>query len=306
MAHGEGDGAWRHAAAAGIRVVHAADGGGPARARNAGARAALGDIVFFVDADVAIHPDAVAEMQAAFADTPRLSAVMGSYDDAPSEPNFWSQYKNLFHHYVHQSSRTGASTFWAGCGAIRREALAAAGGFDERYSRPSIEDIELGYRLTKAGHAIQLRKTLLATHLKRWTPISLIRSDVLDRAIPWTALILRDRRLINDLNLRGSCRASVMLVAGLFGALIAAPWWPSAIGAAILCAVALVWLNADVYRFFWQKRGWRFALRAVPVHWAYYFYSGAAFAAGLALHVRRVAARTAPEPALTDVPTESA
>ncbi len=43
---------------------------------------------------------------------------------------------------------------------IRREVFLAYGGFDPRlYSRPSIEDIELGYRLTRAGHRIVLRET---------------------------------------------------------------------------------------------------------------------------------------------------
>jgi hypothetical protein len=39
------------------------------------------------------------------------------------------------HHCVHQSGREKASTFWAGCGAIRREVFMPAGGFDEGYRR---------------------------------------------------------------------------------------------------------------------------------------------------------------------------
>ena len=37
------------------------------------------------------------------------------------------------------------------------------------YRRPAIEDIELGYRLTRAGHRIVLARDVQATHLKRWT-----------------------------------------------------------------------------------------------------------------------------------------
>jgi hypothetical protein len=50
------------------------------------------------------------------------------------------------------------------------------------------------------------------THLKRWTFWSLVKTDILDRGIPWTELILRDRFMPNDLNLQLSQRVSVALV----------------------------------------------------------------------------------------------
>jgi hypothetical protein len=59
----------------------------------------------------------------AFQNDHDLAAVIGSYDDEPFEPNFLSQYKNLLHHYVHQTANRDASTFWGACGAIRRESF---------------------------------------------------------------------------------------------------------------------------------------------------------------------------------------
>ena len=94
-------------------------------------------------------------------------AVFGSYDDAPAAAGLVARYKNLYHHYVHQRSGASAQSFWAGCGAVRRSAFLAVGGFDEeRYPRPSIEDIELGYRLTDAGYRIRFRPDLMVKHLK--------------------------------------------------------------------------------------------------------------------------------------------
>ncbi len=79
-----------------------------------------------------------------------VSAVFGSYDDEPAERNFLSQYKNLLHHFVHQEGATDAGTFWAGCGAIRKDMFASVNGFNsEKYPYPSIEDIELGIRLKR-------------------------------------------------------------------------------------------------------------------------------------------------------------
>jgi len=165
----------------------------------------------FVDSDVEVHSDAIGVVMHALEADPEVSAVFGSYDDEPAERNLLSQYKNLAHHFTHQVGREEAFTFWAGCGAIRRDVFVRAGGFSESYARPAIEDIELGYRLTREGARIRLLKNLQCKHLKRWTPVMLFRSDVFDRAIPWTRLILQTRSGPSDLNLRWSQRLCVVL-----------------------------------------------------------------------------------------------
>lgn len=195
-------------------VVHAPGGPrGPAFARNRGAEAARGDILFFVDADVVIAPDALARVAHDFTEHPEVAAVFGSYDQTPGAPNFVSQYKNLFHHYVHQESSPEAATFWSGCGAVRRAIFRQVGGFDAaRYPKASIEDIEFGRRLKAAGQRILLDKELQGKHLKRWTLSGLVKCDVLNRAVPWTKLIFEDRSVPNDLNLRRSQRVSSVLL----------------------------------------------------------------------------------------------
>jgi glycosyltransferase involved in cell wall biosynthesis len=291
VADGDTDGSGQLAETFGARVINIPIAGGPARARNLGARAAIGDILFFVDADVAIAPNAIREIKTAFTEQPEPAALFGSYDDNPGQKNFLSQYKNLMHHYVHQTGSEAASTFWSGCGAIRRDLFLKMGGFDIGYPHPCIEDIELGYRLKHTGHHIRLLKSLQGKHLKHWGAASLIKTDFLRRALPWTELILRDKQVINDLNLGGSSRASVMLVFALLGTLVLAGgsalfsgWLAVALLAVSgLLAVTLLVLNFHVYRFFWQKRGLLFAAGVIPWHWFYYFYGGLAFVIGVAL-----------------------
>lgn len=204
------DGAPELAKRLGASILMSA-GPGPANARNTGARAATGDVLFFLDADVAVHADTMARVRDAFGD-PLLDAVIGSYDDDPGSRDFLSQYRNLLHCYVHQTSSREASTFWSGCGAIRRELFLAAGGFDETYDRPAIEDIELGYRLARDGRRLRLDPGLRVKHLKRWTFWRMLRTDIFDRGVPWTELILRDQHMPDDLNLRLSQRVSLGLV----------------------------------------------------------------------------------------------
>jgi len=277
VADGDTDSPWRVAEEFGAKVLRIPKPQGPARARNLGAQNAQGDILFFIDADVMITPDAVRQIEAAFSDDPQLIALFGSYDEEPGEDNFLSQYKNLFHHYVHQISREEASTFWAGCGAIRRKVFLELGGFDESYRKPCIEDIELGYRLKQAGYKIRLSKKLQVKHLKHWNSIGLLKSDFFDRALPWTRLILRDRSLINDLNLRFSNRLSVILIYILLAAFIAGWWWPPFFIVFGVLVLSLFIINNPLYKFFFNKRGFWFMIGTIPWHWFYYFYSGLAF-----------------------------
>jgi glycosyltransferase involved in cell wall biosynthesis len=280
VADGDTDGSCRKAEEFGVKVLRIPKPQGPARARNVGAQAAQGEILFFLDADIVVHPDTIRQVDMTFRKDSQLTALFGSYDDEPGENNFLSQYKNLFHHYVHQISREEASTFWSGCGAIRREVFLGLGGFNESYRKPCIEDIELGYRMKQAGYRIRLSKDLQVKHLKRWNIRSLLKSDFFDRALPWTKLILRDRNFINDLNLRTSSRFGVMLTYGLLAALVEGYWWSGAFAVAGALALLLIIIGMPVYQFFFRKRGFWFTIAAIPWHWFYYFYSGLAFAIG--------------------------
>lgn len=194
-----------------VKLIKLSKSHGPAYARNKGAAFARGEILFFIDADIIIYPDILAKVADTFAKHPDIDALIGSYDDDPGDDSFISQYKNLFHHYVHQISSEKACTFWSGCGAMRREIFFEFGGFDTSYKRPAIEDIELGFRLASDGHKILLQKQIQVKHLKRWTFWGLIKTDVFDRGVPWTKLLLRDRTFPKDLNLKISQRISVIL-----------------------------------------------------------------------------------------------
>ena len=247
---GSTDGSREAAARHGARVLSTGGRNGPARARNLGAREARGEVLFFLDADVVAQADAVGRVQAAFAEDVTLDALIGSYDDDPAERDFLSQYKNLMHCFVHQTGNEQASTFWSGCGAIRRDVFLAHSGFDEAYSRPAIEDIELGYRLFHGGRRMMMDKHLRVKHLKKWTFWNLLKTDILDRGIPWTELILRDRNMPNDLNLQLSQRISVALAFISVGfALLLTLYWKgyflTPLFALLLFAMGRFWLDSQ-------------------------------------------------------------
>lgn len=269
----------------GARVLEIDGPRGPAVARNVAAASATGEVLVFVDADVVASTGAVERAADIFAAHPDVCAVFGAYDENPAAEGFVSQYKNLAHAYIHRISRGEARTFWAGFGAVRREAFQAVGGFDERFERPSIEDIDLGYRLSEAGGRILLDPTLSVCHLKRWTLASMVQSDIFDRGIPWTQLILRYRQFDSDLNVKNTDRLSV--VAAYSTLLLAAGGLLDArvLPVALIPLALLAYWGLDYYDFFRRKRGPLFALRVFPLHFLTHVYNGLSFAAGITLFI---------------------
>ena len=177
------------------------------------------------------------------------------------------QYRNLLHRYVHVSSAGEAETFWTGCGAIRREAFAAAGGFDETIHQ--LEDVELGYRARALGYCILLRPEIQGTHLKRWTLLSMARTDLFGRGIGWMRILLRHRHLSRrqTLNLQPQEVLYTVLTTAGAGALAAAAvfrgtgWlWASA-----ACLLGVLAGNVPLLRWMARERGVSFALRVIPL-----------------------------------------
>jgi GT2 family glycosyltransferase len=265
-----------------VIVIEETERPGPAAARNEGALHAGGDILVFVDADVLPHRDAFTRIRAAFDADPALTAMFGSYDASPEAGDAVSGFRNLLHHFVHQSSPGRAATFWAGLGAIRREAFANAGGFDDlRYRESSIEDIELGMRLSAAGERLELDPRLQGTHLKRWTLATMVRTDFSRRGVPWVALLARQGSVSTGLNLGWRHRLSAAASLAAVGAVAARR--PR--GATVALG-ALVALNVPFYKLLLRQRGPAQTATGVVLHVVHHLTAAAAVPAGLASHAR--------------------
>ncbi len=276
---GSTDGGPEYCREQGARVLSSGGRLGPGGARNAGVAAARGDVVLFVDSDVVMRPDVPTIVKDAFERDPECVAVFGSYDDEPGDDGVVSQYLNLRHHYIHHRGNEQASTFWAGCGAVDREAMLAVEGFDaERYPYPSIEDIELGYRLIRRGGRIVLRKDMLCTHLKRWTLRNMVFTDVVRRAIPWTRLMLRPDYEVSDLNVGPAERAKALVALLLWGSLGLAPFWPPALWWTAGLALLAFLVNRGLFLLILRRKGPLYMLAGVLLHQVYYAYGVLAYA----------------------------
>ncbi len=134
---------------------------GPAAARNAGWAKSLADIYFFIDSDCIPQDDWLLRMLEAF--DPGIDVVAGSYG--------LKEHSNLLERCIHQELMYRhrympqyVNVFGSFNVAIKSKALKSVGGFDESYKNASAEDIDLAYRLTKAGYRIRFQKDARVTH----------------------------------------------------------------------------------------------------------------------------------------------
>jgi glycosyltransferase involved in cell wall biosynthesis len=258
---------------------------GPSAARNLLAQIAAGRYLFFVDADTVATPETLDRLRRILTTHPELDAFYGSYDDEPADPGLVSSYKNLLHHYTHQHSAEQhelVTTFWCGCGVIRRDLYREIGGLSLFYDKPSIEDIELGSRLSARGVRICIFPELQVKHLKRWTLQNWLYTDLVRRGIPWVRLMRSRKRWGNQLNFswpqRIASASAVVAVACI--ALIA--WNPLFGAGAIVAFTAFLIPNLGFFRLVRRKRGLATAILIVPLHLTYAVVCVAAFGAALA------------------------
>jgi GT2 family glycosyltransferase len=164
-----------------VRLLRETVNRGVSHARNRGAEAASGDVLVFVDSDVALAPDALANAVDELARHPQCGVVQGIYADRPMFPGGGpvTAYKTRAeHHWRRARSGPVDATLFA-LTAVRRAAWAAVGGFDETLR--DAEDVEWGTRLPDAWQ-IRMSADVLGFH------------DGEDRLWPYLAEVLRRAR----------------------------------------------------------------------------------------------------------------
>jgi GT2 family glycosyltransferase len=173
LADNTSDRVMRATARSGLRIVHAARERSAYHARNAGARAARGEWILFLDADCVPRPDL---LDAFLAEPVRgnCGALAGQILGDPDQPSFTARYarsRNLFDHAdgLIRAADGGAA---AGNLLVRRAAFERIGGFAEGIR--SGGDLDLCRRLQDGGWRLDFRPAALVHHRHRETLPSLL------------------------------------------------------------------------------------------------------------------------------------
>lgn len=251
---------------------------GPAYARNRGAEASRGEILVFVDPDIAVAPQALERILAAFDADPRLSAACGSLAADPGG-GLAAGYHIVCRTFEHRAGR--APQFWAGLGAIRARVFTAVGPFDEwLYPCSSVEDAELAHRLHLAGYTTARLHDVRATPLDGARLRTILWDEVRARVLPATRLALHVGGRSADLDLGRTFLSGTLALVAVIAVLMmplhreTGPAWIAGIA-----VIGLIATDRDLLRHATRVRGPLFTLTTLPLH----FGAATARAAGVCI-----------------------
>ncbi|MEV6692128.1 glycosyltransferase [Micromonospora sp. NPDC051196] len=163
---------------------------GVSAARNAGAGRATGEVLFFVDSDIALAPGALAAAVGTLEAYPDCGVVQGIYDlrplydDGPVEA-----YKTLFEHFWRRRATGLTTTTMFALTAVPRAVFEQVGGFDERLR--DAEDVEFGTRLPQR-YTIRVSDEMVGRHddVDRLRPYL---SELFRRAVTYAGAVVATR-----------------------------------------------------------------------------------------------------------------
>jgi len=147
----------------GVKVVRQAHGG-PAVARNLGARCAQGDILVFTDSDCAPTEEWLIRMLRPFRNDQAVVGAKGVYRTSQRELTarfVQLEYEDKYRRMARQRYIDFVDTYSA---AYRREVFLQNGGFDESFPFPSVEDQEFSFRLARKGYRMVFVPDAVVAH----------------------------------------------------------------------------------------------------------------------------------------------
>lgn len=267
-------------------LVRLATHQGAGRARNAGAAASRGTILFFTDADCLLEPQTLALAAAALSEAGSDAVVGGTYTASPADAGFFNAFQSVL--IRHNETRRAAPDYVATHAmAIAASTFRRHGGFADTFL-PILEDVEFSHRLRRSGCRLVVVPAIQVRHVFGF---SLLRSarNAARKSLYWTAYALGRRQLLGDsgtastgLKVNVIAWAAAVLLVGL--SLVVGSALSLAGVLAVVAANLLV--NRDLIRAFHAAGGSRFTLAALLYYVAVYpLPVGAGALAGVAGYV---------------------
>lgn len=246
---------------------------GVSKARNAGARAAGGEIILFIDSDCIVMPDTI-ELCVARLQQGDCISVGGAYTLEPWDKDFFSIFQSIYIHHA-ETKVENPDYIATHCMAIWKKTYADFGGFIEDYfigQEASVEDVELSHRLIDAGHRLCRPREILVQHMFRFS-FSRSVKNAIKKSKYWTMYSLFKGDLLQDsgaasYELKVNVISQCLNLALVAVAVVTGLWWLLAPVAALYALNVL--MSRKLLMLFRRERGWWFLLKAMLYYQFFY------------------------------------
>lgn len=248
----------------GVTVVRTASNGGSAVVRNLGAARSRGQILFYVDSDVALAPDAVARAVDILRSDPSIGAVCGVQDPEPLlHDTFVAKYRGVQYSYWLRSAEGDTTILPSSICAIPLRVHEDVGAFNPALKQT--EDFDLGYRISRR-YRMLMTPSVHGRHAHDPHARILLRK-LFHRGRLRVPLYAQIRHFSTGFETPQRSMASLAAAASLpalAATALVGPW--AVAGAAALIATSVA-LDAGMYRFAARLYGPAFLIRFTAMHY---------------------------------------
>ena len=236
--------------------------GGPGGARNLGVRHAKGDVIFFLDADLTMYPDAVDNAVRLLSGDEGYGAVFGVPDKVPLFPEGpVGRYRILQYHYWRKSAEGPVSGGFYALGAVTREAFDRAGWFNPELRQT--EEIDHAERLSAVYP--MLLTSQIGGRLSDESRLAPILGKAFRRSRLRVPFYLKRGKAMQGMETGGRAFAAV-LAALTLATLPVALWFPPVLLLAVLLLAGFIAVDRGQYVFVRRECGWPFTAFFTAVH----------------------------------------
>jgi glycosyltransferase involved in cell wall biosynthesis len=260
---GSTDGSVKVARDLGVTVVQQSKNAGSGVVRNLGAAQSRGDILFYVDSDVALAPDAVATAVSLLRADGSIGAICGVQDAEPlMNDTFVARYRGVQYHYWLRSAEGDTTILPSSICAIPVRVQEEIGAFNPALKQT--EDFDLGFRISRR-YRMLMTPAVHGKHAHDPSARILLRK-LFQRGRLRIPLYLRIRTFSTGFETRERAWASLTAAASVptLAASALTPWALLAGAALIGASIAL---DSGMYRFAAKLYGPGFVPRFAAMHY---------------------------------------
>jgi glycosyltransferase involved in cell wall biosynthesis len=252
------------------RLIQLHKHSGASSARNAGARASQGALLFFTDSDCVLYEDTLTTASQTLLANGSNTVIGGTYQQQSFDNSFYSRFQSVFINYSETKHSTSPDYISTHAMAIYKDTFITSGGFKEHWL-PILEDVEFSHRLQSKGHHLLINANILVQHIFNFSFSKSFRNAI-RKSRYWTQYSMDNKDLLSDSGTAShELKTNVVLFYVLLLCLALMPFSALLFGPLLLLGMLTnLWVNQRLVTAFHSAYGIRFSLGATLYYFCVY------------------------------------